>query len=136
MKGFQPYLIFNGNCREAMEFYSKTVGVEVHMMRFADGPGKVPEGAGDRIMHASMAKGSTTLMASDNMPGMPFQQGDNVFVSLSCDSREETEKIFAAFTENGQVKMPLQDTFWGAYFGMAQDRFGTNWMLSFEKPRA
>jgi PhnB protein len=75
-------------------------------------------------------------MASDTMPGMPFQQGNNFSVSVHCESVEEIEKTFAALSEGGKAPMPLQDTSWGARFGMCTDRFGVQWMCNFEYPKA
>ena len=134
MKDINTYLIFNGNCREAMTFYGKYLGAELQLATFADMPGDVPKDAKDRIMHARLTKGSATLMASDNMPGMPFQQGNNFFVSVSCESVQESEKLFTAFGEQGKVTMPLQETFWATRFGMLTDQFGIHWMFNLEKP--
>jgi len=74
------------------------------------------------------------LMASDTMPGMPFQQGNNFSVSVSCESLQEIERLFTAIGVNGKVTMQLQDTFWGARFGMLTDQFGIHWMFNFEHP--
>lgn len=132
MKKINAYLIFNGNCREAMEFYAKNLGAELQMMPFSEAPG-TPNEAKDRIIHARMAKGEAVLMASDNMPGMPFTQGNSYWVSVDCDSLAEIERLFPAFSEGGKVSMPLQDTFWNARFGMLTDKYGVNWMFNFEK---
>ena len=136
MKELTTYLIFNGNCREAMSFYAQCLGAELRQMTFADMPGDAPKDAKDRIMHARLTKGSAVLMASDNMPGMPFQQGNNFSVSVNCDSPQESETLFRAFSEHGTVTMPLQETFWAARFGMLTDRFGINWMFNVDKPAA
>ena len=139
MKEINAYLIFDGNCREAMKFYEKCLGAELQLMPFSEGPEKFgfsdfPKEAKDRIMHARLAKGSAVLMASDTMPGMPFQQGNNFSISINCERLEETERFFSALGERGKVTMPLQDAFWGARFGMLTDQFGINWMFNFEKP--
>jgi PhnB protein len=68
------------------------------------------------------------------MPGMPFQQGNNFSININCESLEETDRLFTALGENGKVKMPLQETFWAASFGMLTDQFGIHWMFNFEKP--
>jgi PhnB protein len=87
-------------------------------------------------MHAKLTKGPLpVLMASDTIPGMPFQEGNNFTVSTNCESLQETERLFAALGENGKVTMPLQSTFWAARFGMLTDQFGVNWMLNFEHPQ-
>ena len=135
MKEIVTYLNFDGNCRDAMRFYERCLGGELQMMPFAEGPRDIPKEAKDRIMHAKLTKGTTVLMASDIMPGMQFQQGTNFSLCVATENLEETEKLFAALGEGGRVTMPLQDTFWGARFGMLTDQFGINWMLNFEKPR-
>jgi len=135
MKDLTAYLNFDGNCRQAMKFYERCLGGELHLMPFSEVPGDHPKEAKDRIMHARLAKGSASLMASDTMPGMPFTQGNNVSLAIGCESLQEIEKLFAALGENGKVTMPLQDTFWGARFGMLIDQFGIHWMFNFEKPK-
>jgi PhnB protein len=138
MKGTNSYLIFDGNCREAMTFYQKCLGAEMQIMTFGETPGcddgNLPKEAKDRIMHACLTKGPAVLMASDNMPGMPFQQGNNFSINISCETLLEIEKTFAAFSENGKVTMPLQETFWAERFGMLTDQFGVNWMFNLEQP--
>ena len=74
-------------------------------------------------------------MASDCMPGMPAQQGNNFSIAIMCESRQEIEKLFAALSEKGNVTMPLADTFWGAHFGMLTDQFGIPWMFNYELPK-
>ena len=75
------------------------------------------------------------LMASDTMPGMPYTQGNNVYVNVDCESVAEIERIFAAMSEGGKVTMPLADQFWGARFGMLVDKFGLHWMFNCELPK-
>lgn len=134
MKELTTYLTFDGNCRDAMEFYKKCLDAQLYLMPFSEAPGEVPEGAKDRIIHAKLTKGAAVLMASDTMPGMPFQQGNNFSVSVSCESLQEIERLFTAIGVNGKVTMQLQDTFWGARFGMLTDQFGIHWMFNFEHP--
>lgn len=135
MKQINCYLTFDGNCREAMTFYAKALGTEAQLMSFADMP-NCPEGSADRIMHARVAAGDGTLFASDCMPGRPPMMGDNFSVAIATETVEETDRFFAALSEGGTVTMPLQDMFWGAYFGMLKDKFGVQWMLNCEKTRA
>jgi PhnB protein len=133
MKAFNNYLLFNGNCREAMEFYANSLDGELQLMKFSEGPSPVPPESKDRIMHARLSKGPAVLMASDNMPGMEYHQGDNYFVNLDCESVEEIEKYFSAIGEKGTIIMPLQETFWAKRFAMLRDRFGVRWMFNLEK---
>ena len=127
------YLNFDGNARDAMTFYSQCLEAELQVMPFSEAPQQMPQEAGDRVMHARLTKGDVLLMASDCMPGMHYQQGNNFSVSIDCESRAETEKIFTTLSEGGKITMPLQDMFWGAYFGMCTDQFGVNWMLNFQQ---
>jgi PhnB protein len=136
MKELVTYLNFNGNCRDAMKFYERCLGGELQMMPFSEVPGDHPPEAKNRIIHARLTNGSAVLMASDTMPGMPFQQGNNFAISVHCKSQDELERFFTALGDKGKVTMPLQDTFWGARFGMLTDQFGINWMFNFEKPKA
>ena len=135
MKEFNTYLNFDGNCKEAMSFYQKCLGAELQLMPFSQAPCDMPAEAKDRIMHARLTKGPAVIMASDTMPGMPFQQGNNFSINIACESVEEIEKYYAALGEKGKVIMPLQETFWAARFGMVTDQFGIGWMFNFEKPR-
>jgi len=130
------YLNFDGNARDAMQFYARCLQGELLLMPFSDANVDAPQEARDRTMHAKLTKGSCVLMASDIMPGMPFQRGNNFYICLNCESLEETERVFAALGEKGKVTMPLQDTFWGARFGLITDQFDVNWMFNFEKTRA
>ena len=136
MKEMITYLNFDGHTRDAMRFYARCLGADLILMPFSEAKVEVPPGAKDRIIHAKLTKGSCVLMASDTLPGMPFQSGNNFSICLNCESLEETERFFTALAENGKVTMPLQDTFWGARFGTLLDQFGVSWMFNFEKARS
>jgi PhnB protein len=133
MKEMTTYLNFDGQTREAMQFYQQCLGGNLRMSPFSEVKIDVPPEAKDRIVHAKLEAGSSTLMASDTLPGTPFQQGNNFHICLSCESAEETERLFTALGRNGKVTMPLQDMFWGARFGMVVDRYGVSWMFNYEK---
>lgn len=135
MKEIVAYLNFDGHTREAMEFYKKRLGGELQLMTFSDAPGDTPPEAKDRILHACLTTPAGTLMASDTMPGQPFQRGNDISISLHCDSLEEIERVFAAMGEGGSVKMPLTDMFWGARFGELSDRFGVSWLFNYQYPK-
>lgn len=133
------YLNFEGNCEEAFSFYAEAFGVtNVVWNRFADMPPSpefpISEEMKQKIMHVSLPISSeTVLMGSDVMPGMkPLQKGDNFSISVGVDSREEADALFAKLSAGGEVTMPLQDTFWGAYFGMWVDKFGIQWMINYD----
>jgi PhnB protein len=132
MKTIDPYLIFNGNCRQAMEFYADCLGAGLNIVTYAEGPGAHPDAVKDKIMHAKLTKGQLVIMASDPHDASSVTQGNNYFLSLNCDSLEEIERLFNAVGKNGKVLLPLQDMFWGARFGMLTDQFAVNWMFSFE----
>ena len=131
----EPYLFFNGSCEQAVEFYRKALGAEVQMiMRYKESPeppkpGMVPPGFENKIMHASLRIGGTTVMASDGCSaGKPNFEGFSLALSVATES--EADRAFAALADGGQVRMPLGKTFWSPRFGMVQDRFGIGWMVS------
>ncbi len=134
MRAIWAYLTFDGECREAMTMYAAALGAELHLMTFAES-GQTAEGTADRIMHARIAKGPAVLMASDTMPGQGLVKGTNCSISVDCESSEEMDPMFAALADGGVVTMKLQDTFWGARFGMLTDKFGVQWMLNWDKPK-
>jgi PhnB protein len=136
MKAVTTYLFFNGTCKAAMEFYKQCLGGELYIMPFGEAPGGPKDGpAADRIMHAALKQDSLIVMASDTRPEDPLQAGTNFSICVDCDSREEQSKFFSAMSAGGKVTMPLQDTFWGAHFGMLTDRFGIGWMFNYATPK-
>jgi PhnB protein len=130
----QPYLFFDGRCEEAIEVYRRALGAEVTALhRFKDSPephapGMIPPGAENKVMHASLRLGDTTVLASDgHCEGRPTFQGFSL--SLTAPNDAEAERLFAALAEGGQVQMPLTKTFFSSRFGMVADRFGVSWMI-------
>ena len=127
----QPYLFFDGRCEEALEFYRQALGAQVEMlMHFKDSPDPVgcPSASGEKVMHASVRIGGTTVMASDGRcEGKPTFQG--FALSLSVATEAEADRRFAALAKGGQVQMPLAKTFFSPRFGMVADRFGVMWMI-------
>lgn len=135
----QPYLFFNGNCEQAVEFYRKALGAEVQMMmRYKESPeppkpGMVPPGFENKIMHSSFRVGQTTIMASDGCAaGKTNFEGFSLSISVSSEA--EADRVFAALSDGGKVIMPLTKTFWSPRFGMLEDRFGVGWMISVLAP--
>ena len=129
-----PYLTFNGNCGEAMKFYHSCVGGELQMQSFGESGQPVDEKNKNLIMHANIHAGGIIIMASDNMPGTPdVIFGSNMSMSVDCDDPDQQTKFFNALSEGGTITMPLQDTFWGARFGMLMDKFGIAWMFNYDK---
>jgi PhnB protein len=129
-----PYLLFNGNCEQAFKFYEKVLGGKmIAMTRFSDTPAADAHGADfrDKIIHARLSFGDGVLMASD-APSAHYEPMRGMQVTLNVDTPDEAERIFKAFAEGGQVKMPIQETFWAIRYGMLVDRFGTPWMINCE----
>ena len=130
----QPYLFFGGRCEEALEFYRRAIGAEVQMlMRFKESPEphKLPDCFDDKIMHASVRIGKTTLMVSDGQCEGD-QNFDGFSLSMTVPDVAGAERVFAALAEGGLIVTPLEKTFWSPKFGMLQDRFGVSWMVSVE----
>src|SRR5262245_55721607 len=127
----QPYLNFNGRCEEAIEFYRRTLGAEVVMLsRFKDSPdpGMISPGSENKVMHASLRIGDSTVLASDGRcEGRATFQGFSL--SLTVSTEIEAEQRFASLADGGQVQMPLAKTFFSPRFGMVADRFGVSWMV-------
>ncbi|MCE4565610.1 VOC family protein [Maribellus sp. CM-23] len=132
------YLLFNGDCEEAFNFYKKAFGGEFQMLsRFKDMPpteGQLPESSelSDRILHVSLPiSEETVLMGSDGGGDWAAQHrvGNNFSVSIRAESKKEADSLFNALSEGGMVTMPMQKTFWGEYFGMLVDKFEVGWMV-------
>jgi PhnB protein len=129
------YLTFNGNCEEAMRFYARSLGGTLDPINtFGDTPAcdHVPADYRDKIMHARLTVGDQVLMASDNMPDYPYDGVKGCSIALNVDSIAEAQRVFAALSEQGQVIMPLDKTFWAVSFGMLVDRFGVPWLVNCE----
>ena len=129
------YLTFDGNCREAFEFYRTAFGSEFEMIETFGGAQSgtpVPDDVKDQIMHVSLPIGSSILMGSDRGTqfGPPLAVGNNFSISIEAESREQCDTLCARLSEGGAVTMPLGEQFWGSYFGMLTDRYGINWMVS------
>lgn len=130
----QPYLMFNGRCEEAIDFYKKALGAQPQMvMRFKDAPDQsmITPGNGDKIMHAALNIGDGVVLLSDGM--CTGQQAFEGF-SLSFTVKDEAEatRRFNALADGGQVRMPLGKTFFSPSFGMVADKFGLGWMIYVE----
>ena len=131
MEAIIPYLNFNGNAAEALEFYSKALSGEVVFKQtFGESPMESPESQKDKVMHAIFKSGGLTFMVSDGMPDSHVSGGSNLSLSLNFTNPDEINMRFAALSEGGKVTMELQDTFWGARFGMLEDKYGFNWMFN------
>lgn len=141
MASINPYLIFNGTCEEAFLFYKSVFGGEfVYIGKFGEMPSNDPNcppppaDEANRIMHVSLPIGNTVLMGSDSTSQSgDVKFGDNFSVSINTESRDEADRLFGGLSSGGKIIMPMESTFWGAYFGMFTDKFGINWMVNFDE---
>ena len=124
-----PYITFSGNAREAMEFYQFALGGELAMNTFGEFGNTGPDE--DKIMHANLeTPDGFTLMASDTPPGMDYNPGSTIAVSLSGDDADELNGYWDKLADGGQVQVPLEQQMWGDEFGMCADRFGVGCMVN------
>jgi PhnB protein len=139
MKAVNVYVNFAGNAEEAFEFYRSVFGGEfASVVRFKDMPMEgvdVPAADQDKIMHIGLPIGDQMLMASDALEsmGQKLDPGNNVYVSIHPDSKEEADRIFNALSAGGSVEMPIDDQPWGDYYGSFTDRYGVNWMVNYSE---
>ncbi|AHK34717.1 PhnB family protein [Rhodococcus opacus PD630] len=125
-----PYISFDGNARQAMEFYKEVFGGTLALNTF--GEYGAPEGEGaDKIMHAMLeSDNGYTLMGADTPPGMEHNPGTNIAVSLSGDDGDELRGYWAELADGGSVSVPLEKQMWGDEFGACTDKFGISWMVN------
>ena len=129
-----PYLSFDGNAREAMEFYRGVFGGTLTISTFGEF-GMTDPALAEKIMHAMLeTEAGLALMGSDTPPGMPFQPGNTIAISLSGDDAEELRGYWDALTDGGSISVPLEVQMWGDEFGMCADKFGTGWMVNIARP--
>lgn len=137
-QALQPYLHFEDNCREAMQYYQSIFGGELEIMPIGESPAseEFPKELHKQILHSTLNNGDFFLMASD-MCGMgELKQGNAVQLNLNCSSEDEIRRLYQQLAEGGQILDELKEQFWGALFAMVIDRFGVRWMLSLEKQTA
>jgi PhnB protein len=130
----EPYLFFSGKCEQALNAYVKIFNGKIDgLTRFKDMPAdqgpQITPGTENNVMHARFAADGFKFMASDGRPGQEYKDGP-ISLSISVGSKAEADRIFAALGDGGKLDMPMQDTFWGSYFGMVTDKFGIDWMIS------
>jgi PhnB protein len=138
MAAINPYLNFNGKTEEAFQFYKSVFGGDFQTMQrmsetpFAD---KLPAHERNLIMHVALPIGTNSvLMGSDIVESMghKLNPGNNYSIAIQPDSEQDTERLFKGLSAGGKVTMPLEKTFWGAYFGMCEDKFGIQWMVNYD----
>ncbi|HUX84646.1 MAG TPA: VOC family protein [Chitinophagaceae bacterium] len=132
MNQITSYLTFNGNCREAMDFYKDCLGGDLYIQTVGESPmaDQMPPQMKNNIMHASLTHGGVILMGSDLCPER-LNQGNTVSLLLDCNSEEEVRTIYNKLAAGGKASHPPANTFWGAYFGDLTDKYGFLWLLNF-----
>ena len=131
-----PYLFFEGRCEEAIGFYRQALGAEVQLLlryRESPDPGVCPRGGEEKVMHASLRIGASTVLVSDGRCSRR-RHFHGFAVSLTAPTDAEAERCFMALAERGTVQVALTPTFFATRFGMVEDRFGVLWMVSVPKP--
>lgn len=129
-----PYLTFNGNTKEAMEYYKGIFGGELKLTTFGEFEGMpVQDDYKDKIMHAELESTELTIMASEGRPGSQVKFGDNVSLSFSGNDKDKLVEYFDKLAEGGSITMPLAEQGWGDLFGMVDDKYGIHWMVNVAK---
>lgn len=127
-------LNFGGNCAEAFRFYEKHLGGAITMMMTQKEMPNPPAGAGDGVIHARMEIAGTVLIGND-VPATHFQKMRSVYLYLALDSVDEAERVYSLLSRDGEVFMPLEETFFASRFAMLRDRFGVSWSIIHERAR-
>jgi PhnB protein len=131
-----PYISFDGNARQAMEFYKGVFGGNLDFNTFGESGAQDSPDA-DKIMHGMLETDSRfTLMGADTPAGMPYNPGDNIAISLSGDDADELRGYWQKLSDGGTVSVPLEKQMWGDEFGMCVDQFGIPWMVNIGQPQA
>ena len=143
MTNINPYLNFDGNCEEAMNFYKATFGGDFMggVMRWGEMPGcdemQLRDEDKGKVMHMALPiSDGNVIMASDSLKGLgpqELQVGNNVTIAVGPESREEADRLFSGLSEGGHVQMPMSDAVWGGYFGSFVDKFGINWLINVDE---
>ncbi|MEO8201631.1 MAG: VOC family protein [Gemmatimonadota bacterium] len=132
MTQLNAYLIFDGNCADAMRFYQKTLGGKLDIITQAESPmaDQTPPGSENRIMHARLSLDGGVLMASDAQVGPRYEGMGGFSLSLTVDTAAEARKLFSALSAGGKVTWPIDKSFWAEAFGIMEDKFGVTWMVN------
>ncbi len=135
MTQINAYINFNGNCREAMNFYKECLGGELALQTVEGSPieAQCPAAMKHQILHASLMNDGLILMGSDMQGPEGFIKGNTIALSLNCSSEEEINTFFSKLSQDGKITHALTEQFWGATFGVLTDKFGIRWMLNYDK---
>lgn len=133
--GVQVYINFNGNCREAVEYYGKIFETEPEILLFsdipADGNFSITDDIKDLVAHSTLQIDGSEVMLSDIPPGMEFMQGNSVGVMVNTKNKELIKKAFNKFKSEGTVSMELEPTFWSELYGVVKDKYGIEWQFNY-----
>jgi PhnB protein len=129
-----PYINFQGQAREAMQFYQKVLGGKLDLLAVDDKGQTHPAGPEESIMHARLLSDYAVIMATDGSPDYPASKGENFAVALVGSDNPKMTQMYNELAEGGKAKMPLSDSSWGDKFGYLEDKFGINWMLDITSP--
>lgn len=137
MKGINSYLTFNGNCRQAMQFYKECLGGKLHFQTIGESPlsDKMPRQMKDSILHSTLSKRNFVLMGSDMVANDGLSRGNAVSLMLDCSNEKEIIACYEKLSAGGIQNHPLEISFWGALFGDLTDKFGNHWLLHFDKSK-
>jgi PhnB protein len=135
MTHLNPYLNFNGQCRNALTFYQECLEGQLELQKVAESPmaAKMPSEKGPLILHGALSKNGHTLLMGSDMIGSALQTGNSIMLCLNCSSDQEINTIFDRLAAGGHVKTPLHQSFWGATYGELKDKFGMDWMLNYTR---
>ena len=134
MKTINPYIAFNGRCREAMKFYQQCFGGELELGEVKNAPhGSWENIEPDKILHSSLTlNGVPLLMGSDMLDQSGYVKGNQVALAVGCSSEQDIRRLFELLSEKGKVLQPLKQEFWGGLFGSLEDQYGLKWFLNYE----
>lgn len=136
MAAIHAYLTFSGNCFEAMTFYKECLGGELTLQTVGESPlaERLPRRMKNYVLNAVLTNNALVLMGSDMVPEPGLKKGNAVSMMLHCHSEDEVKRFYAKLSEQGKQTHPLEQTFWGTFFGDLTDKFGNHWMLQFDRP--
>ena len=137
MKNIISYLTFNGNCREAMQFYAASIGGELNFQTVGESPlsEKMPKKMKNCILHSTLTNGNVVIMATDIVPQNGIIKGNTISLMLDCESESEIKRFYENLLVGGHSNHPLEDTFWGAIFGDLTDKYGNHWLLNYTRKK-
>ncbi len=135
MTQFNAYLSFNGNCREAMNFYKDCFGGELTIQTVGESPmaKDMPAEMQNQVMHSQLSNGTNIMLLASDLHREKLTPGNNITLCINCSSEEEINNFFSKLSEGGNVTDKLSVKFWGGTFGGLTDKFGINWIMNYSK---